>query len=415
MKTMIKNAFMDGEHTLPSVIPYVRIWIITEVTREVQGTPSTKRFAAETEDEDARPVRKRKKNSRYQDFVRINGVILNNKTKKHLRALQVLVVKRRRQMGFVCKLIKSLYGTRQAPHVWNKKLHEHLVAIGFVRVESGYGLYARHQEGEISVLFTVYVDDLLLMGPPAECEAVQPLHQETYELVELGPVKYLLGVEVLINQVETTVFKKRILMRYLRGLACNTVMEHLHQKQHRWKRHVRMNQRKYHTEKRLERCIGSDADMEYGEEDEEVSSLRRDDPSVGSRTHEDDSDASSSKRSRSSSDRPRADAGPLPSPRSGGECTPSGVVASRTGPMRDPWMHPSEIQTRIGSTTPPIQYALYSCSGITDDHDTKELDFDPATDQRRDYCIRRFHEIRWYGNKKTSRRSRVPEWQALCL
>ncbi|GMF36979.1 unnamed protein product [Phytophthora fragariaefolia] len=51
--------------------------------------------------------------------------------------------------------------------------------------------------------------------------------------------------------------------------------------------------------------------------------------------------------------------------------------------------------------------------GIKDDV-TKELDFDPATDQRRDYYIGLFHELRWYGNKKTSRRSRVPEWQALC-
>ncbi|GMF55477.1 unnamed protein product [Phytophthora fragariaefolia] len=32
----------------------------------------------------------------------------------------------------------------------------------------------------------------------------------------------------------------------------------------------------------------------------------------------------------------------------------------------------------------------------------------------RDYYIGLFHELRWYGNKKTSRRSRVPEWQALC-
>ncbi|GMF61329.1 unnamed protein product [Phytophthora fragariaefolia] len=75
---------------------------------------------------------------------------------------------------------------------------------------------------------------------------------------------------------------------------------------------------------------------------------------------------------------------------------------------------PSEIHTRFGSTAPPSQYALYSCSGIKDDDVTKELDFDPATDQRRDYYIGLFHELRWYGNKKTSRRRRVPEWQALC-
>ncbi|GMF45786.1 unnamed protein product [Phytophthora fragariaefolia] len=75
---------------------------------------------------------------------------------------------------------------------------------------------------------------------------------------------------------------------------------------------------------------------------------------------------------------------------------------------------PSEIQSRFGSTAPPSQYALYSCSGIIDDDVIKELDFDPSMDQRRDYYIGLFHELRWYGIKKTFRRSRVPEWQALC-
>ncbi|GMF93669.1 unnamed protein product [Phytophthora fragariaefolia] len=61
--------------------------------------------------------------------------------------------------------------------------------------------------------------------------------------------------------------------------------------------------------------VGSDADMEDGEDHEETSSSRRDDPSVGSqRPREDDSNASSSKRSRSGSNRPLADAGPLSSP-----------------------------------------------------------------------------------------------------
>ncbi|GMF48299.1 unnamed protein product [Phytophthora fragariaefolia] len=163
--------------------------------------------------------------------------------------------------------------------------------------------------------------------------------------------------------------------------------------------------------------VGSDADMEdEEEEDEGTSSSTRVDPSVGSRRpREDASDASSSKRSRSGSDRPLADAGPLSSPRSGGDSTSSNNFVSRTGAVRDPWMPtPSEMQSRFGSTAPPSQYALYSCSGIIDDDVTKELDFDPATDQRRDYYIGLYHELRWYGNKKTSRRTRVPEWQALC-
>ncbi|GMF64090.1 unnamed protein product [Phytophthora fragariaefolia] len=133
----------------------------------------------------------------------------------------------------------------------------------------------------------------------------------------------------------------------------------------------------------------SDADMEDGEEDEETLSSRRDDPSVGSR-HSREND-------------------------SGCDSTPFGVETSRTGAVRDPWMRtPSEIESRLGSTAPPSPYALFSCSGIKDDDVTKELDFDPATYQRRDYYIGLFHELRWYKDKKPSRSSRPPEWQALC-
>ncbi|GMF52990.1 unnamed protein product [Phytophthora fragariaefolia] len=105
--------------------------------------------------------------------------------------------------------------------------------------------------------------------------------------------------------------------------------------------------------------VGSDVDMEDGEEEDEgISSSTRVDPSVGSRRpREDDSDASGSKRSRSGSDRPLADAGPLSSPRSGGDSTSSNNVVSRTGPVRDTWMPtPSEIQSSFGSTAPPSQY-----------------------------------------------------------
>ncbi|KAE9268968.1 hypothetical protein PR003_g31278 [Phytophthora rubi] len=161
-----------------------------------------------------------------------------------------------------------------------------------------------------------------------------------------------------------------------------------------------------------------DAVMEEGEEERESSSSGRDEATLGTRRpREGDSDASRSKSSRSGSDRPLADAGPLSTPRGGDDddSTPSAAVTSRTNPVRDPWMSPpSEIRSRYGSTSPLGRYALYSCSAITDDDVTKELDFDPATDQRRDYYIGLFHELQFYGNKKHSRKSKVTEWEALC-
>ncbi|KAE9042743.1 hypothetical protein PR001_g6073 [Phytophthora rubi] len=164
--------------------------------------------------------------------------------------------------------------------------------------------------------------------------------------------------------------------------------------------------------------VRSDVDMEEGEEEKETSSSGRNESSVGTRRpRENDSDASSSKLSSSGSDRPLADAGPLSSPRGGGDddSTPPVAVTSRTNPVRDPWMpSPSEIQSRYGNTSPLGQYALYSCSAIIDDDITEELDLDPATDQIRDYYFGLFHELRFYGNKKYSRKSKVTEWEALC-
>ncbi|KAE9270807.1 hypothetical protein PR003_g30709, partial [Phytophthora rubi] len=161
-----------------------------------------------------------------------------------------------------------------------------------------------------------------------------------------------------------------------------------------------------------------DLDIEEGEEERDSSSSGRNEASVGTRRpRENDSDASSSKRSRSGSDRPLADAGALSTPRGGDDddSTPSTTLSSRTNPVRDPWMpSPSEIQSCYGSTSPVGRYALYSCSAINDNDVTKELDFDPATDQRRDYYIGLSRELRFYGNKKHSCKSKVTEWEALC-
>ncbi|GMF34015.1 unnamed protein product [Phytophthora fragariaefolia] len=57
--------------------------------------------------------------------------------------------------------------------------------------------------------------------------------------------------------------------------------------------------------------------------------------------------------------------GPLSSPRSGGDSTPSGVETSRTDPVRDPWMPtPCEIKSCFGSTAASSQCALSDGTGI---------------------------------------------------
>ncbi|KAG3055091.1 hypothetical protein PI125_g25761 [Phytophthora idaei] len=74
----------------------------------------------------------------------------------------------------------------------------------------------------------------------------------------------------------------------------------------------------------------------------------------------------------------------------------------------------SEIASRFGATSPPNPIPLYVCSAIVDDADAVAQHFDPMTNQRRDYFIGLFHELRWHVSKRTSCKSKVPGWVALC-
>ncbi|KAE9045888.1 hypothetical protein PR002_g1968 [Phytophthora rubi] len=55
-------------------------------------------------------------------------------------------------------------------------------------------------ENEVKLLLTVCVDNLLLIGPRDICAKVAASLQETFELTNMGNVKHLLGVEILINR-----------------------------------------------------------------------------------------------------------------------------------------------------------------------------------------------------------------------
>ncbi|OWY93733.1 hypothetical protein PHMEG_00036764 [Phytophthora megakarya] len=90
--------------------------------------------------------------------------------------------------------------------------------------------------------------------------------------------------------------------------------------------------------------------------------------------------------------------------------------ATRTdATVREPWM-PTErvIKDRYGAIVAPNPIPLYVDNRIVDDAEAAVKYLEPGTDQRRDYYISLFHEPRYWSSKKTSGRSKVPEWQALC-
>lgn len=108
--------------------------------------------------------------------------------------------------------------------MWNAALHAVLVKLSFIHLGADYGVYKRHAVGDdndMDMLLMVYVDDLLLMGPPAQCQSAAKQLMASFELVALGPVKSLLGIETVINPT-------RQLVPSLQGRYVDEVLQRFH-------------------------------------------------------------------------------------------------------------------------------------------------------------------------------------------
>jgi len=67
------------------------------------------------------------------------------------------------QPNMVCKLIKSLYGLKQASRQRYAKLSDTLSSIGFIHSKNDYSLFNKLQPQSI-VILVVYVDDIVITG-----------------------------------------------------------------------------------------------------------------------------------------------------------------------------------------------------------------------------------------------------------
>ena len=63
----------------------------------------------------------------------------------------------------VCRLIKSIYGLKQAPQVWNMELNDAIITYGLTRSQHDQCLYFRLQ-GEEWMAALFFVDDAIVCG-----------------------------------------------------------------------------------------------------------------------------------------------------------------------------------------------------------------------------------------------------------
>ena len=98
--------------------------------------------------------------------------------------------------GKVCRLIKTLYGLKQAGREWNKVLNMRLRDKGFKNLEADPCAFIRDTNKHIEII-TAWVDDLLLFTETAQFMNTLKAELKTvFDVTDLGSPQKIVGIEI---------------------------------------------------------------------------------------------------------------------------------------------------------------------------------------------------------------------------
>lgn len=110
-------------------------------------------------------------------------------------------VERKPGDGDACaKLEKGIYGLQQGANLWNRRLHEVLVKLGFTRITSDPCVYV-YLRDDTRIIVPIHVDDMTLASKSRQ--AILKVIDELrgyFKLRHLGPTTGLLGVMVTCDR-----------------------------------------------------------------------------------------------------------------------------------------------------------------------------------------------------------------------
>ena len=96
----------------------------------------------------------------------------------------------------VWKLNKSLYGLKQSPRCWSKKINEVLAEIGFHPTRSDKCIFVRSSPDAPPAYILVYVDDCLISTvDPDDMKKIKEQLKARLDIKDLGPIATFLGLD----------------------------------------------------------------------------------------------------------------------------------------------------------------------------------------------------------------------------
>ncbi|KAJ9544508.1 hypothetical protein OSB04_024215 [Centaurea solstitialis] len=114
----------------------------------------------------------------------------------------------------VCKMLKSIYGLKQASRSWNLHFDERIKEFGFAKSEFEPCVYTKFS-GSIVTFLVLYVDYIILIGNDVPTlQSVKTWLSKCFQMKDLGETAYILGIKIYRNR-----------SRRLIGLSQSTYIE----------------------------------------------------------------------------------------------------------------------------------------------------------------------------------------------
>lgn len=97
--------------------------------------------------------------------------------------------------GHKLRLLKALYGTKQAGRLWGKELQGHLRSVGYTPSHDPC-LWLKHREGKLVAAVLYHVDDILSGGHDKETAAFIKDLAKRFNISDMGEPKFFLGIRI---------------------------------------------------------------------------------------------------------------------------------------------------------------------------------------------------------------------------
>lgn len=96
----------------------------------------------------------------------------------------------------VCRFDKSLYGPKQGSRQWYSPLSSAFISLGYPLSNADHSFFFKKTFLHfISIL--IYVGDIVISGnDPSEITSVKQFRNDTFEIKDLEPLRYFLGLEI---------------------------------------------------------------------------------------------------------------------------------------------------------------------------------------------------------------------------